>query len=119
MIAAARHLIVKIARRDMVSRTAALSTRVAQSYYETVDSQLDPLGLDIVNSPEVRQILAQQGNNNNNTSNIKKQQQSDPTLVRRKLFSSWTNDGYDSDCEPMHDNWETNDGSSIDEKRML
>jgi hypothetical protein len=105
-----------------------------QPHRPTIEQLIDPLDLDIVSSPEVRRILAQC--KSTKVSHQLQQQQEDDQPFFRKSFASFptttnkinnnTNfdddDGYDSDCEPMHDDWESeardDDGCSIDEKLL-
>jgi hypothetical protein len=90
----------------------------------TIERIIDPLDLDIVSSPEVRRILAQCKNQVVATG-----KDQHPFFRQTQTTSSLPSDdedGYDSDCEPMHDDWESeardsdnDDGGSIDERRML
>jgi hypothetical protein len=111
-----------------------------QSHRPTIEQLIDPLDLDIVSSPEVRRILAQcKGKVSHQLQQevdqpfFRKSFASFPTTIKTndnttiKTNNYNTNfdddDGYDSDCEPMHDDWESeardDDGCSLDEKRML
>lgn len=119
---ASRYLL-NYSRRALIARTVALSTRTAPSLYDPIEQLVDPNGLDILNSPEVRQILAKQQQKQKAEMTTDNKLLPKQSLLQRNpsLFYLANDDGYDSDCEPMHDNWENemDDCSSIDEKRML
>jgi hypothetical protein len=128
MFAGTNHHVIRIiAKRSLPPTFARMSSRAAQAFHDSDNVQmsiepsvLDPLGLDIVSSPEVRKILAQA---RNHTYSKTLSPVHGESLFQVKHTSVLPNpdwdDGYDSDFEPMHGDWESEDGYSIDEKRML